>query len=163
MTENAEQGIPISTFSKALDKVSVLKPLLSCNCIHYGSFNWLVSRGHASLPKCMLACWCHIMDQFFLRHCQVGRAAHQPKYSVLAALLPASPPFEKRSSASQLDCSPLLLDRRGGIACKFITNAARIKSKRTTESKSRGGNFPQLELAGQAAGISHKFDFRVKS
>ena len=141
MTENAEQGIPIPTFSKALDKVSVLKPSLSCNCIHYGSFNWLVSRGHASLPKCMLACWCHIVDQFFLRHCQVGRAAHQPKYSVLAALLPASPPFEKRSSASQLDCSPLLLDRRGGIACKFITNAARIKSKRTTESKSRGRKF----------------------
>ena len=62
VTENAEQDIPISTSSEALDrvlkpKVSVLKPLLSYDCIHYGSSNWLVSPGSrilAQVHACML-------------------------------------------------------------------------------------------------------------
>ena len=62
VTKNAEQDIPISMSSKVLDrvlkpKVSVLKPLLSCDCIHYGSSNWLVSPGSrllAQVHACML-------------------------------------------------------------------------------------------------------------
>ena len=40
------------------------------DCICYGSINWLLSLGHASLAKCMLIACMLVSDQFFLR--QIG-------------------------------------------------------------------------------------------
>ena len=95
------------------------------DCICYGSINWLLSLGHASLAKCMLIACMLVSDQFF----QIGGWGDHQECAPLRRFVK-----EVASLAIRLKSN----DRKDLRACKFVSNASRIKSKRTTESKRRG-------------------------
>ena len=102
------------------------------DCICYGSINWLLSLGHASLAKCMLIACMLVSDQFF----QIGGWGDHQECAPLRRFVK-----EVASLAIRLKSN----DRKDWRACKFVSNASRIKSKRTTESKRRGGKVLNLQ------------------
>ena len=106
------------------------------DCICYGSINWLLSLGHASLAKCMLIACMLVSDQFF----QIGGWGDHQECAPLRRFVK-----EVASLAIRLKSN----DRKDWRACKFVSNASRIKSKRTTESKRKGFQFARNSLGWQ--------------